>query len=105
MFLARIAVSMYDYWSNGMIAISDDRENWTIISPTLDPEDPDYNPELRSSSIAFEPQWARYILLGSYGLDGNKMQELQVFAVNPIPEPVTMSLLTLGGLALLRRRR
>jgi len=39
------------------------------------------------------------------GGGGREMMELQLFGMAPIPEPATMTLLALGGLAMLRRGR
>ena len=37
--------------------------------------------------------------------DGNSMVGLDDISVNPVPEPATLAVLSLGGLAILRRRR
>ena len=72
--------------------------DWLKITfpPTLEK-----NPDLTGPTVDATAASNRYWVLGnSYGFT---LTEFQAFA--PIPEPATMSLLALGGVALLRRRK
>ena len=62
---------------------------------------------LDSATYAFdEPVQARYIRVSApLGTYADAMCEFQLFAAPPLPEPATMTLLALGGLAMLRRKR
>jgi len=66
---------------------------------------------LRTGAYTFDAMEARYVMIVNYGDDyadhkGNlkTIRQLQIFSVGVVPEPATMGLLALGGLALLRRR-
>jgi hypothetical protein len=54
------------------------------------------------------PVEARYVRVGAPNNPGqgseNQLTGFELYAMNPIPEPATMALLALGGLAMLRRR-
>jgi len=53
----------------------------------------------------FAPIDARYIRVTHNGAATGALTSLEFFAAPPVPEPVTLSLLTLGGLTMLRRRK
>jgi len=67
---------------------------------------------LRTGAYAFDAVAARYVMFVNYGDDYadhknsvKTIRQLQIYSVGVVPEPATMTLLTLGGLALLRRRK
>ncbi len=86
-------------------ALTDDSSWITIGSATLDPSDPD---RFLRHLYSFDPVLATGVRIIT--MNGNEGQiaidEIEIFAgVIAVPEPATMSLLGLGVLALVRRRR
>ena len=105
--LTAVQVSMYAGWDSLQISISTDNDHWTELRI---PDTEAAKPLALSwgETIGLEaPAEARYIKITGYGGGANgHLTELMAFATTkPIPEPATMSLLALGGLAMLRRRK
>jgi len=101
----RIVANVYATLNDGQFAISNDApslKNWTIIKGPG---------SLSSSEYAFTPELARYVrFIGDNEGSNAQFKELQVFTApaeeQVIPEPATMTLLGVGALAgLIRRRR
>jgi len=83
-----------------MLEVSDDGEDWTEIW-----SDAAFLYDANNPYISFAPGTTANYLRMSWGANSYvELTEFQLFG-RPVPEPVTLTLLALGGLALLRRRR
>jgi len=99
-FLTKYSASSHA-WINGLTfkVFDEDAEEWVTVFGPQGINDSGYlafSNEVTGSKI--EMSWA-----GMPGGGGHEILQLQLFGA-AIPEPATMSLLVLGGLALLRRR-
>jgi len=113
--LAGFSASMYpsQSWSGIAFLYTDDEEidedtKWKTAYTTWDPDTETWG-AFNTSIITFdEPVLARYIRVEAPLRTGNgALCEIELFAVPippAIPEPVTLALLAMGGLAMLRRR-
>jgi len=108
-----------DAWfSKGLtLEFSEDGKTWDLIESVVvtdpavlgDPRTPAY--------ITFDPRAAKFVRWRNVAEDPDNpgsfiaqpgytiANEFMVYGQLPVPEPVTLTLLTLGGLAMLRRRR
>jgi len=96
MWVHRLTTAMYAGWDDGQLALSNDMASWTTIKGPG---------PLANAEFDFSPVEARYVrVIGTAGGANGHLRELGVFAL-VIPEPATLSLFGLAGLAMLARRR
>jgi len=92
-------IEYWDYTLNGGAG------DWAIaLTVRNSPEDPTRHADWRTFDVvATSDQWRLYCI-ASNGGGQHCVSEIMLFAA-AVPEPATMTLLALGGLALLRRKR
>ena len=99
---AAYAFHKSEKWASGFtIEVTNDKDWETATWITLDLVG---DTTASAGTLLFDPTDARYIRVSTTENRWQWMDSLEFYAV-PVPEPMTMSLLALGGLAVLRRRR
>jgi len=90
------------YLAEAKLEISDDGKTWSDLW-----YNEEYHWNINDPFIHFAPDMTARFLKLSWGANSNPVElaEFQLFGKPTIPEPMTMTLLAMGGLALLRRRR
>ncbi len=61
--------------------------------------------ELTTTVFSLDPSWIEGLTSASVEVDNYWIMEVETSTLTIIPEPTTLSLLALGGLAVMRRRR